>query len=245
MTWRLLLALAMAALTFLALSGRVELQLARNVVTLHAVLAIAALVLNLVNRHRLLAAIVTVQEAEPTLVEAATDPPPDDVAVLLSEIRALGFQFIALTDTSTAGHFIRTWILAEPSGETWVEVGLAGQPLAIFLSQVAHERLVETAFPSGATVDDPRLRARVVDTTVGDALTAQRATVAELGGSSRRVTSFDDYLAAERDQRRWTGGMRIRDHLRRVVRPAIRDWSISLAVDGVALVALLRVPAQG
>ena len=244
MTWRLLLSLAIVALTVLALSGRVEPQLARNVVTGHLVLAIAALGLNLVNRRRLQSAIAIVQQAEPALVEASTEPPPDDVAALLSEVRALGFQLIGITDTVNAGHAIRTWILVEPSGEAWVEVGLAGGPLAVFLSQVAGERLVETAYPDGATIDDPRLHAEVVDTTPGDALAGQRATVARLGGSRRRVTSFDDYLAAERDQRRWTGGMRIREHLQRVVRPAIRDWSIGIAVDAVALVALVRAPSE-
>ena len=165
MTWRLLLSLAIVALTVLALSGRVEPQLARNMVTGHLVLAIAALGLNLLNRRRLLSAVTIVQEAEPALVEAPTEPPPDDVAALLSEIRALGFQLIGITDTVNAGHPIRTWILVEPSGETWVEVGLAGEPLAVFLSQVTGERLVETAFPTGATIDDPRLSAQVVDTT--------------------------------------------------------------------------------
>ena len=44
-----------------------------------------------------------------------------------------------------------------------------------------------------------------------------------------------DYLAFEADQRASNGGMRIRQHLDRVVEPAIRDFAISLVIDTIAL----------
>ena len=48
-----------------------------------------------------------------------------------------------------------------------------------------------------------------------------------------------DYLAVEATQRASNGGMRIREHLDRVVEPAIRDFAISLVIDTIALGALL------
>ena len=48
-----------------------------------------------------------------------------------------------------------------------------------------------------------------------------------------------DYMAFEVDQRASNGGMRIRQHLDRVVEPAIRDFAISLVVDTIALGALI------
>jgi hypothetical protein len=142
------------------------------------------------------------------------------------------------TDTTLGGPPIRTWVLLEPSGETWVEIGSAAQPMAIFLSESSGGRLIETSFPYGETIDDPKLRARPVATSPKDALETHREAVREAGGSRRSVVTLDDYLAAELDQRHQTGGMRIRAHLETNVEPAIRDWSISVAVDVLAFAAL-------
>jgi hypothetical protein len=49
---------------------------------------------------------------------------------------------------------------------------------------------------------------------------------------------MDDYLEAEAAQRASNGGLRIRQHLERVVGPSIRDFAISLVVDAAAAGAL-------
>jgi hypothetical protein len=242
---RLALAVLVAVLTALAVAGRIDDGLTWTVVFGHSVVSVVSLVINVVSRRSLRRSIERIRSATPMVAGGLVEAPPLDVAALIAAIRALGFDLVAATDTSIGGRPIRTWVLLEPAGDTWIEMGLAGGPIAIFLSEMSGGRLVETSFPKGATIDDPRLLARPVATSPADALAAHRKTVAALGGSRRRVATVDDYLAAEGDQRTRTGGMRIRDHLERVVEPSIRDWAISVGVDAVAFVALFAVRAGG
>jgi hypothetical protein len=245
MTFRIALAIAVAALAALAVAGRADAALTRTIVAGHAVIGVAALILNIVTRRRLRDAVTRVQTATPVVATGIVEAPQLDTADLIAAVRSLGFELAGATDTMLRDAPIRTWVLLEPSGETWVEVGHASVPIAIFLTVVSGDRLVETSFPRGATIDDPRLLAAPIATSPADALAAHRRIVASLGGGRRPVSTLDDYLVAEAEQRVRTGGMRIRDHLARVVEPSIRDWAISVAVDAVAMAALFWLRARG
>ena len=118
-------------------------------------------------------------------------------------------------------------------------MGYSNTPIAIFLSEARGGRFVETSYPRGATIDVPQLLAGPVGSSPADALATQRERLASLGGPGRSVVTMADYLAVEADQRASNGGMRIRQHLDRVVEPAIRDFAISLVIDTIALGALL------
>jgi hypothetical protein len=180
-----------------------------------------------------------VKSTVPVVVHEPLMTPRDDVATLISEIRLLGFDLTGATDTTLGGPPVRTWILTEPAGDVWVELGFAGTPIAVFLSQAASGRFVETAYPTGADIDVPELLAGPVRSSPADALATERERLAGLGGARRRVITMDDYLQAEAAQRASNGGLRIRQHLERAVGPSIRDFAMSLVVDAVAAGALV------
>jgi len=241
---RIALILAVAWLTLLSVrSGRVDSAVV-IVVSASTAASIVALVTSVGSRRRLQASIARVRAATPTAVDRSVEPPADDVAEEMARVRALGFDLAGATDTTVGQRTIRTWILVEHSGETWVELGRTFVPIAIFLSD-AGSRFIETAFPTGEPIDDPRLLSLVVGDSEEEALASHRAAVAEAGGATRRVRTLDDYLAAEAEHRERTGGMRIAAYLERVVRPSIVEWAASLVVDVVALVVLLAVTAEG
>lgn len=242
---RLGLAVAVAVLTALAVSGRADEALTRIVVAGHSFLGLVALAMNVMTRRRLQRSIERIRGATPEVADMPIEAPPIDVAGLIERIRPLAFDLAGAIDMPMERRRIRTWVLLESGGDTWVEIGYAGGPIAVFLSEVAARRLVETSFPTGATIDHPRLLAAPVVSSPSDALAAHREIVAGLGGSRRSVTTLDDYLVAERDQRAWTGGMRIREHLERVIEPSIRDWGVSVAVDVVAFAMLFGLRAPG
>jgi hypothetical protein len=211
-------------------------------VTAYWLLAFTALGVAVINRRRLGRLVERVKGVVPVVVGGIVEAPPVKLAPLISEIRGLGFELAGATDSMLEPPPIRTWILAEPSGEAWVEAGVAGRPMAVFISDAAKGRFVETAYPGGEPIDDPRLLSQVVTTSVADALNAHRAAVAAAGGAVRSVRTIHDYLEAEAIHRERTGGMRIRNYLERVNRPAIRDWSISAVVALACLGALLLLP---
>ena len=230
-----------ALVTALAVAGRVDRDTARIIVLGHMALAGTSLVLNVVGRSRLGGMVDRVRSAVPVVTTGLIEAPRTDVAELIAEVRALGFDMSAATDTTLTGAPIRTWILLEAAGETWVEVGIGLRPMAIFLSEAKSGRLIETAYPLGETIENPKLSAHAVSTSAADALATHRDALREAGGEGRLVKTVDDYLAAERVQRAATGGMRIQSHIETTVNPAIRDWAISLAVDVLALIALVVV----
>jgi len=245
---RLGLALVVVLVTLLALMGRIDPATAQLLVVVHAVVAFTALVVNVASRRHLRRSIDLMKTTVPVPVDKAVEPilvPSDDVAPLIATVRGLGFELIGGTDTTLSRGPIRTWILTEPAGEVWVEVGYVATSIAIFLSEAANERFVETAYPRGATIDVPQLLAGPVSSSPADALVTQRERLASLGGPARSVVTMADYLAVEADQRASNGGMRIREHLDRVVEPAIRDFAISLVIDTIALGALLFEPQTG
>ena len=244
---RIALILAVAGLTLMSVrSGRVDPAVVLVVSTSTAA-SIVALVSAITTRRRLEASIARVRSAIPVVVEQSVEPPQDDVAEEMTRVRALGFDLAGATDTTVGRRTIRTWVLVESTGETWVELGRTFIPIAIFLSDVLSDvgpRFVETAFPTGEPIDDPSLLSQVVSDSEEAALTAHRAGVAQAGGAVRRVRTIDDYLAAEADHRERTGGMRIAAYLERVVRPSILEWAVSLVVDVVALAVLLAVTVR-
>jgi hypothetical protein len=183
--------------------------------------------------------------AAPSVVPEPIEPPQPDVAAEIETVRRLGFQLVGATDTSMNGRSIRTWVLTEPSGDVWVELGLTLTPMVIFLSDGAGGRFIETVYPTGEPIDDADLFSVVVGSHEEEAVTVHRAAVADAGGAVRRVVTMDDYLAAEAEHRRRTGGKRLRSYVERVVQPSIRDWSIGVVVDLVALAALLVTVQNG
>lgn len=242
MILRLGLALAVVLVTLLALLGRIDPATAQLLVVVHAVLAFTALAVNIASRRRLRRSIDLVRSTAAVPVDRAVEPilvPRDDVAALMARLRELGFDLVGATDTTLRDYSIRTWILTEPAGEVWVEMGHAGIPTAILLSVARGGRFVETSYPRGATIDAPQLLAGPVPSSPADALVTHRERLASLGGPGRSVVTMADYLAVEADQRASNGGMRIRQHLDRVVEPAIRDFAISLVIDTIALGALI------
>ena len=244
---RIALILAVAGLTLMSVrSGHVDPAVVL-VVSASTAASIVALVSAITSRRRLEASIARVRSAIPVVVEQSVEPPQDDVAEEMTRVRALGFDLAGATDTTVGRRTIRTWVLVESTGETWVELGRTFIPIAIFLSDVLSAvgpRFVETAFPTGEPIDDPSLLSQVVGDSEEAALTAHRAGVAQAGGAVRRVRTIDDYLAAEADHRERTGGMRIAAYLERVVRPSILEWAVSLVVDVVALAVLLAVTVR-
>ena len=235
MILRLGLALVVVLVTLLALLGRIEPATA-------PLLAFTALVVNIAARRRLRRSIDLVTTTAPVPVDQAVEPilvPRDDVRALMARLRDLGFDLVGATDTTLRSDPIRTWILTEPGGNIFVEMGYSNTPMAIFLSHARGGRFVETSYPRGATIDVPQLLAGPVPSSPADALATQRERLASVGGPGRSVVTMADYLAVEADQRASNGGMRIRQHLDRVVEPAIRDFAVSLVIDTIALGALV------
>jgi hypothetical protein len=238
------LALAVIVVTALALMGRVELPIARAVAIPGAALSATALVISVMSRNRLRMSADKIKSTVPVAVREPILMPPDNLADLIASVRALGFELVGATDTTLRAKPIRTWMLTESAGEVWVEAGFAATPIAIFLSEANGGRFVETAYPRGSTIDVPQLLAGPVASSPADALATQRERLAAEGGPGRRVVTMDDFLAAEATQRASNGGLRIREHLARVVEPSIRDYAISVAVDVVAIVVLVVAPAR-
>lgn len=267
MSWQLFGTVLVGVLTSLAVIGRAEGEPIRVLVGLHAAFSVAALVFFVVNRRRLQTVLGDIGSAAPVVATGLVDAPSQGVAELLTAVRALGFELAGVTDTRIGSRSpIRTWVLVEPSGETWVEVGQARVPLAIFLSATPGGRQVETAFPTGEPIDEPGLIARSGAKTPSETLeqhrillaaeTQQEASSAEgdadridplgtppveagpLPATGWRVANLEEYLAWEVGQRARNGGMRIRAHIRRAIDPGIRASSISVIVDAACLVAL-------
>jgi hypothetical protein len=218
--------------------GRVDSTIV-TILSIHSFFGLVALLLNLYQGSRLRGMIDRVKTVAPVVASGLIEAPESDTGRLISEVRRLGFTETFATDTTLGGPPIRTWILLEPTGATWVEIGMGLKPMSIFLSEVAGGRLVETTYPMGQHIEDPRLLVNIVGSSPADAYATHVEAVRSAGGSRREVRSLDDYLAAERDQRARTGGMRIQAHLDNVIAPSIRDWSISLAIDVLAFALVM------
>ena len=210
--------------------------------------AIVGVLLLLKRRSDLQRTIAVVRAAESEVVTGMVEAPRPDVAELIGELRQLGFETVGATLTSIGdGPPIQTWVLTEGGGPatTWVEVGIAATPIAIFLSRGGDGRFLETSYPDGGTIDHPNLFARPIGTSVADALRGHRATLAEWkarSGPNLAVRTLDEYRVVEDELRERTGGMRISEYLDRVVEPGLRRWAICAAIGVVTFFAVVLLP---
>jgi hypothetical protein len=206
-------------------------------------LATGLLVALVLRRRSMLGLVDTVRSAEAVVPSGILDAPDGDLADLIAEIRGHGFALVGGTDTSLrGGQPVRTWVMTEPAGTTWVEIGRAGGPLAVFLSQAGDGRFLETRAAEGEVIDHPDLLARAVPGDPADALAAHRTLLAEWierHGRARAVRTLDDFLAVEPVVRDRTGGLRILSYVEHVVNPSIRSWAIAAGIGLVTTVVLL------
>jgi hypothetical protein len=210
-----------------------------------------AIVFVLLVRRRLTAlrrTIAEIRQAESVVTIGLIDAPRRDVAEVIGELRRLGFAMIGATDTSIAGREpIRTWVLTDTAGPatTWVEVGIAGTAMAVFLSRAGNGRFLETAFHRGESIDHPDLLVRPVWTSIDDALREHRATLdewASQSGPPLAVRTLEEYREVETELRDRTGGMRIAAYVERVVEPSLRYWAISAVIATLAFFVVVLLP---
>jgi hypothetical protein len=212
-------------------------------------LAIFGTVLLLWRRASLQRALWEIRQAESVVATGLIEAPRADVSELLGDLRRLGFEMAAATDTAIGGgRPIRTWVLTATGdpATTWVEVGIAQTPMAFFLSRGPDGRFLETSYPAGETIDHANLSARPIPTSLDDAFRAHLATLAEWtsrAGAPLAVRTLDDYLSVERELRDRTGGMRIAAYLERIVEPGLRRWATSAAIATATFLALYFLPA--
>lgn len=212
-----------------------------------ASVAIVACGFNVLRARTLRRILGRIKDAAPRMPSGLVEAPSAEVAALLGELRTLGFRDVATTETAIEGApTMATWVMTGEPGTTWVEVGMAASPMAIFLSQAADGRMLETSTAGGELIDHPALFARTLDADPAAALAAHRATLAEWearSGPARVVRTLDEYLEAEEDLRRLTGGLRIATYLDRVVEPGIRRWAMAAVIASLAVAALWGLDA--
>jgi len=237
---------AVVALGLVIFDGRSLATVLPIVVTAASIATAGAIVL-LWRRASLVRAAAEMRGAE-TVVATGSEPPPDDVAALIGDLRRIGFDLIAATDTVVGRRqAIRVWILAESAepATTWVEVTIAQVPIAAFLSRAGDGRFLETSFPGGATIDQPALFAHPVDTSLDDAVREHRAILTEWtsqAGAPLVVRTLDDYRQVESEMRERTGGMRITSYIEHIVNPSIRRWATCAAIGVATLLTLILLP---
>jgi hypothetical protein len=248
----------LVVLTGLAVAGRLSTPLVWTVVLAWTTVGALALIVLVRVRTRLRRFATALATASTGAVAGQALAPPS-VAAVIDELERAGFSLAGVVDTAIAGRpDFRSWVLVEPSGETWIEVGDAGRAIAVFLSGTTGGRQVEAAWPAGMSIDEPELRAAPASASLQLTLADHRARVAEERRAERqlgtppldparpdgwRVRTLDDYLAHDPIQRARTGGLRLRTDLRRRIEPSIRGWALSTAVGvacGAALAAFGR-----
>jgi hypothetical protein len=213
-----------------------------------ATVAIVAVIVLFRRRANLQGTIAQIRRAESVVAMGLIEAPRTDVAELIAELRKLGFEIVGATDTTVGGGKpIRTWVLTESGGPgtTWIEVGIARTPIAIFLSRAGDGRFLETSFPGGATIDVPNLLARPIGANVEETLAGHRATLDEWTsrtGPPLVVRTLDDYRRVETELRERTGGMRIAHYIETVVEPSLRRWTVSAVIGVIAFLAVVLLP---
>ncbi len=218
------------------------------IVVTAASLAIAYTLVLIWRRASLRRSITAMRTAESAVVTGLIEAPQKDVAELIGELRRLGFATVGATDTSLEGGApIRTWVLTDSTGPatTWIEVGMAPNAIAVFLSRAGNGRFLETPFHRGEMIDHPDLFVRPVWTSVDEALREHRATLAEWesqSGPPLVVRTLDEYRTVETELRNRTGGMRIAAYLQNVVEPSIRRWAICAVIATAAFLVVVLLP---
>ena len=170
-------------------------------------------------------------------------PAPPAVAARLEELRSLGFsrigeRYIRLPNTPVR----YDWVMGEPSGETYAlgVVSVIGGFLIALYSSFDDSTWVMTTFPRGETIDRPTFHAAFVDTSLADALTAHRATVARLAlqhGRPRRVLTMADSLRMDADYRSHHGGLTLTRLTTRVIWPALAATLLAVVCALLLVVA--------
>jgi len=206
-------------------------------VTLASV-AIVMVGFNVLRLRTLRRIVASVRSAAPSAPQGIAEAPSEGVARLIAQLRALGFREAGMIETRLQGTPpLLGWVFTSEPGTTWAEVGLSDSPIAVFLSQAADGRFLETTTAGGELIDHPALFARTIR---GDVAAAHAAHLEALAGwetrtgPARVVRTFADYLEAEAAQRELTGGLRIASFIERAVRPGIRSWAIAAIVAAVA-----------
>jgi hypothetical protein len=252
----LLVAAAIVILTALAVAGVAPRGVVFPLVLAYATISTVALIVLVRVRNRVRGFVRAITDVEVRVVDLATALVAPSVAGMIDELTAVGFTVVGVTDTVVAGRpDFRSWILVEPSGETWVEVGDAGRGIAVVLSSTPGGRQVESAWPAGMRIDEPELLAAPASTTLEQTIADHRARLAAECRAERaagvtpldperpdgwHVRTFEDYLAWEPIQRARTGGLRLKTDLRRRIEPTVRLWALSTVV-GVACGAVLAI----
>lgn len=221
-----------------------------QVAVVATVMALIGVVVLLSRRAALQRALAEIRAAQAAVATGPIDPRRDDVVALVDELRRLGFELVGATDTMIGARSpIRTWVMTDGGwpGTTWVEVGLARTPIAIFLSRATDGRFLETVFPDGATIDHPNVFTRPIGTSVADALAGHRAVLAEWTsrlGPALTVRTLHDYRQVEPELRARTGGLLIASHLEGVVEPGLRRWGICAAIGLATVLTLVAITAN-
>ena len=200
------------------------------IVVTAASVAIAYTLVLIWRRASLRRMIAEMRAADSVVVTGMIEAPRADLAELIGELRRLGFATVGATDTSLGGgEPIRTWVLTESAepATTWVEVGVAPNAIAVFLSRAGNGRFLETPYHRGEMIDHPDLFVRPVWTSVDEALREHRATLAEWesqSGPPLAVRTLDEYRdgrdGAPRPNRRHAD-RRLRPERRRTEHPEL------------------------
>ena len=245
-------------LTALSLAGIVPRPIGWVLLLGWATVSTVALIVTIRVRDRLRGFVGALAAAQVRVVDPAFALMPPHVSTLTDELTSLGFRVVGVTDTVVAGRpDFRSWVLVEPSGETWIEAGDAGRAIAVVLSGTPSGRQVEAAWPHGMRIDEPALLAAPASATLELTLADHRARLAAARRAEAatgeplldparpdgwRIRTFDEYLTWEPLQRARTGGLRLRTELHRRIEPAVRFWAVS-TVASVACGLLLAASA--
>lgn len=220
-----------------------------QIVILATVVAMSGVVVLLSRRASLQRTLGEIRAGQSVVVSGPTAAPRDVVAGLIAQLERQGFAVVGATDTMIGTRPpIRTWVMIESSGPgtTWVEVGLARTPIAIFLSRASDGRFLETVFPNGATIDHPNVLTRPIETSIADAVAEHRTTLAEWTsrlGAPLNVRTLHDYRQVEPELRSRTGGLLLAAHIERVVEPGLRRWAFSAAIGLITVLTLVILAA--
>lgn len=221
-----------------------------QIVIVATVVAMIGVVVLLSRRAALQRALAEIRAGQAVVAKGPVEPQRVDVAALVAELRLLGFELVGATDTLIGNRSpIRTWVMTDGGwpGTTWVEVGLAGTPIAILLSRASDGRFLETVFPDGATIDHPNVLTRPIGTSIADAVAGHRMVLAEWTsrtGPALAVRTLHDYRQVEPELRERTGGLMIAAHLEHVVEPGLQRWAVSATIGLITILTLVILTAM-
>ena len=162
-------------------------------------------------------------------------PPPAPVAAVLDELGRLGFHRIGeRTLVLPDGRRAFEWTWADEPGDTYVAVVpsqiLSGALVACYTA-FADWSWLQTNFPRGETIDRAGYTARMVTSSVADAVAAHRAEMGRLiptHGRPRPVRSMADSLQHDAEYRTRFGGVTLRRLTFRIMTPAFAAAGLAI-----------------